>query len=140
MDIASTATTGKDAGSINPLQLLNVIRSAGGALFAQANLHAQLASIEWQEEKQRIRQLMVFSLLAFAFFLCFLFITSAFAIAISWYTPYRIHVFISLIAAYFLLFIWAALRVKTFAELSSKSFAATRAEIAADIALLKNVL
>ena len=140
MEIAKSAITGKDAGSVNPLQLLNIFRSAGGALLAQATLHAQLAQVEWEEEKQRLCQMAIFSLLGFAFFLCFLIVSGAFAIALSWDTPYRTPVFILLIFGYLFALIWAGLRIKTLAALGSNSFAATRAEIAADIALLKSAL
>ncbi len=140
MDFARNDHAGKDASSINPLQLFSIIRSAGSALSAQASLHAQLAQVEWEEEKQRLTNLVIFSVVTFASFLGFLFIVSAFAIALSWDTQYRIPVFITLIIAYFGTLVWAALRVKKLAALGAKSFAATRAEIAADISLLKNAL
>jgi len=140
MDIVKGAVAGKDTGSINPLQLLNIFRSAGGALLAQASLHAELAQVEWEEEKQRLCQMAAFTLLAFACFICLLIIISAFAIALSWYTPYRIPVFIALIIGYAAALLWTGLKIKALAALSSNSFAATKAEIAADIALLKNAL
>ncbi|GGY77765.1 hypothetical protein GCM10011613_22930 [Cellvibrio zantedeschiae] len=140
LEIAKSMTAGKDTDSVNPLQLINLFSSAGSALSAQASLHAQLAQVEWEEEKQRLCQMAIFSVIAFAFFLCFLLVLSAFAIALSWDTPYRIPVFIVLILAHLCVVIWAGLRVKALAALSSNSFAATRAEIAADIALLKSVL
>lgn len=140
MDIVKSAMASKDTGSINPLQLLNIFRSAGGALFAQASLHAQLAQVEWEEEKQRLCQMLVFTLIGFACFICLLLVTSAFAIVLSWYTPYRIHVFVVLILIYILALVWAGLRIKALAALSSNSFAATRAEIAADLALIKSAL
>jgi len=139
MDIVNNAV-GKDTGSINPLQLLKIFRSAGGALLAQASLHAELAHVELQEEKQRLFQMFVFTLLGFACFICFAIVTSAFAIALSWYTPYRVPVFIFLIIAYGVALVLAALKVKALAALSVNSFAATRAEIAADIALIKSAL
>lgn len=140
MDIAKSAINGKDTDSINPLQLLNMLRSAGGALFAQGALHAQLAHVEWEEEKQRLYQIFVFTLIGFACFICLLVVSSALAIALSWYTPYRIPVFIFLILGYLSALVWAGLRIKVLLELSSKSFAATKREIAADIALIKSAL
>ena len=71
MGIANSMNAGKDAGSMNPLQVLSVARSAGSALFAQATLHAQLAQIEWEEEKQRLSSILIFMLMGFA---CFVFI------------------------------------------------------------------
>ena len=140
MDIAKSAINGKDTDSVNPLQLLNILRSAGGALFAQGTLHAQLAHVEWEEEKQRLYQIFVFTLIGFACFICLLVMSSALAIALSWYTPYRIPVFIFLILGYLGALVWAGLRIKALLELSSKSFAATKREIAADIALIKSAL
>lgn len=140
MDIAKSAINGKDTDSINPLQLLSLLRSAGGALFAQGALHAQLAHVEWEEEKQRLYQIFVFTLIGFACFICLLVVSSALAIALSWYTPYRIPVFIFLILGYLSALVWAGLRIKVLLELSSKSFAATKREIAADIALIKSAL
>ena len=34
----------------NPLGVLRLLRSAGGAMCAQAALHSQLARVEWAEE------------------------------------------------------------------------------------------
>jgi uncharacterized membrane protein YqjE len=140
MEIAAGAMTGKDTGSLSPLQLLQMLRSAGGALFAQASLHAQLAQVEWEEEKQRLCRVAMFGVLGFAFALCFLIAVSAFAIALSWNTPYRIHTFTAVIVVHMLGFIGTALAIKKLIALGSKSFAATRAEIASDIALLKSAL
>lgn len=140
MDIAKSAIIGKDTDSINPLQVLNILRSAGSALYAQGALHAQLAHVEWEEEKQRLYQIFVFTLIGFACFICLLTVTSALAIAMSWYTPYRIPVFIFLIFGYLSALVWAGLRIKALLALSSNSFAATKREIAADIALIKSAL
>jgi uncharacterized membrane protein YqjE len=140
MDIAKNALTGTDAGSMNPLQMLTILRSASGALLAQATLHAELAHVEWEAEKQRLYQMFVFTLMGFACFICLSMVVSAFAIALSWYTPYRIPVFIVLILGYLGALLWAGLRIKALLALSSQSFAATRAEIAADIALIKSAL
>jgi uncharacterized membrane protein YqjE len=140
MDVFKSTHTSTDAGALNPLQLLGLVRSAGGAFLAQASLHAQLAQVEWQEEKQRLRQMVAFTLMGFACFLCFIFFTGALVLAISWDTPYRIHVFIGLIFCYLAALIWAALKLKVLAEQGEKSFAATRAEILADIDLIKSAL
>lgn len=140
MDIANSAMTGKEAGSLSPLQLLNILRSASGALCAQASLHAQLAQVEWEEEKQRLCKMALMGVLGFVFFLCFILLLSALAVVLAWSTPYRIHVFVGVTIVHFIGLIWTGLCVKKLAELSSKSFAATRAEIASDIALLKSAL
>jgi len=140
MDTAKSFFTGKEAGSLNPLQLLAVLRSAGGALAAQASLHAQLAQVEWEEEKQRLCKMLIFTLVGFACFLCFLLFAGVLAIAVSWNTPYRLPVLISLVIGHAAVLIWVAFRLKALAALSHESFAATRAEIAADLALIKSAL
>jgi len=140
MDLFKSSRASTDAGAINPLQLLGVLRSAGGAFIAQASLHAQLAQVEWQEEKQRLRSMVVFTLMGFACFLCLIFFTGALVLAISWDTPYRIPVFIGLILCYLAALIFAGLKLKTLAQQGDQSFAATRAEIAADIDLIKSAL
>lgn len=140
MEIANSAMTGKDAGSVSPLQLLNILRSASGAVFAQASLHAQLAQVEWEEEKQRLCKMAVMGILGFAFFMCFLFLLSIFVIVLAWDSPYRIHTFVGVLVVHLLGLIWAGISIKKLAALASNSFAATRAEIASDIALLKSAL
>lgn len=140
MDVLTSTHAGTEAGSVNPLQLLNIVRSASGAFFAQASLHAQLAQVEWEEEKQRLAKMFAFTLVGFACFLCLIFFTGALTLAIVWDTHYRIPVFIFLLFCYAGGIVWAGFQLKKLAALSENSFAATRAEIAADVALIKSVL
>lgn len=140
MDVFTSAHASKEGGTVNPLQLLNIVRSASGAFFAQASLHAQLAQVEWEEEKQRLAKMLAFTLVGFACFLCLIFFTGALTLAIVWDTPYRIPVFIFLLLCYAGGIIWSGLQLKKLAALSENSFAATRAEIAADVSLIKSVL
>lgn len=140
MDVVKSASVSTEAGAMNPLQLLAILRSASGAFFAQASLHAQLAQIEWEEEKQRLSKMFAFTLIGFACFLCFIFFTGAFALVIAWDTPFRIPVFAFLLFCYAAGLIWAGLQLKALIALGDKSFAATRAEIAADVSLIKSVL
>lgn len=140
MDLVTGMNASKDASSINPLQVLSVVRSASSALFAQATLHAQLAQVEWEEEKQRLSSMLIFTLMGFACFLCLLFFVGAFVLTLSWDTQYRIPVFVALIFCYFLALLWAGFKLYALAQKGSDSFAGTRAEIAADIALIKRAL
>jgi uncharacterized membrane protein YqjE len=140
MDIVTGMNASKDASSINPLQVLSVVRSASSALLAQATLHAQLAQVEWEEEKQRLSSMLIFTLMGFACFLCLLFFIGAFVLTLSWDTPFRIPVFLGLIFCYFLALLWAGFKLYALAQQGSNSFAGTRAEIAADIALIKRAL
>ncbi len=140
MDIVNSTNASKDAGSINPLQVLSIMRSASSALFAQVTLHAQLAQVEWEEEKQRLSSILIFMLMGFACFLCLLFFIGAFVLTLSWDTQFRIPVFIALIFCYFLTLVWVGFKVSLLNQKGSNSFAGTRAEIAADIALIKRAL
>jgi uncharacterized membrane protein YqjE len=140
LDLFSNSRSSSDAGAINPLQLLGLLRSASGAVFAQVSLHAELAQVEWQQEKERLSKIIALTLMGFACFLCLIFFLGLFAIALSWDTEYRIHVFVGLILTYIAALGWAGFKIRSLAALGENSFAATRAEIAADIDLLKSAL
>lgn len=140
MELFKSHRSGTEAGAVNPLQLLGILRSASGALIAQASLHAELAQVEWEVEKQRLGKMIIFTLVGFACFLCLIFFIGVGVLAISWDTPYRIPAFIILILCYLMALAWAGFKLKALAALGEKSFAATRAEIAADIDLIKSAL
>ena len=140
MGIVNSMNAGKDAGSMNPLQVLSVVRSASSALLAQAMLHAQLAQLEWEEEKQRLLKMLIFTLMGFACFLSLLIFIGAFVLTLSWDTQYRIPIFILLIICYLIALVWAGVKLHALAEQGSNSFAGTRAEIAADLALIKSAI
>jgi uncharacterized membrane protein YqjE len=140
IDLITSLNTSKEAGSINPLQALTMLRSASDALVAQTALHAQLALAEWKEEKQRLTQMLIFTLVGFAFFICLLLSITAFILTLAWDTQFRISAFLVLIVVHALIALWAVFRVRALGALSSRTFAATRAEIAADIALIKSAL
>ena len=125
---------------INSLDIVRLLRSAGGALLAQLALHGKLASVEWEEEKNRLQQMFIITLFGFVCVLCILFFTGAVVLAFSWETPYRIHAIVSLIAIYGIGVFIAWRRFQTLAALSGNAFAATREELAADIALIRSKL
>lgn len=140
IELFSSSRPSTDAGAVNPLQLLGILRSASGALIAQASLHAELAQVEWEVEKQRLIKIIIFALVGLACFLCLIFFVGLLILAISWDTQYRIPAFIGLILCYVLALVWTGFKLKALAALGEKSFAATRAEIAADINLIKSAL
>ena len=121
----------------NPLGALRLLRSAGGALFAQAALHSQLARVEWAEEKIRLTRIAVAALVGLVSAICLLLLGSLIALALSWNTPYQIPVTAAVLALYLLVFLFAVRTLSRQIALGALSFAATREEIAADIALLK---
>lgn len=130
--------TTRDA--VSPLDVLRLLRSAGGALLAQATLHGQLARVEWEVEKQRLLKLLCVSLVGFSCFLCAIFFIGVAALACSWDTPYRLHTVAVLIVVYSAGASIALYRIRSLLALGEQAFAATRAELAADIALIKSTL
>jgi uncharacterized membrane protein YqjE len=138
----SQASTQADpeGASFNPLKMLRVFRSAGNALFAQAALHGQLARVEWAEEKSRLLRMAVFGVLVFACLLCVMLFAGVLVLAVSWDSVYRIPALIAVIAVYALGGGVAWHYLQALAALGEQAFAATREEIAADLAMLKSRL
>ena len=126
--------------AVNPLDVLRLLRSAGGALLAQAALHGQLARVEWEVEKQRLLKLCCASLLAFACLLCVMLFLGVAVLACSWETPYRFHAVAALIAVYGIGVCVVLRYIQKLLALGDQAFAATRAELAADVALIKSSL
>jgi uncharacterized membrane protein YqjE len=133
-------TTNSDSAAINPLDVVRMLRSAGAALFTQAAMHGQLARIEWADEKARLLQMLVAGLVGFAGLLCVMLFAGGLVLAFSWDTAYRIQAAIALVVAYGLITGFAWSRLKALSARGNQSFAATREELAADLALLKSKL
>lgn len=119
-------------------ELLRLIRYAGPALYSQAGLHAQLLELEWAQEKQRLLGLLLAALLGYAALLTALLSTTGLLLALSWSTPYRLAVALGLVTANGLLLAWACLRLGQLVARGRHSFAASREELAADLALLRS--
>ena len=128
------------AEGLNLFALLRLLRSAGRALFAQAALHGQLVWLEWAEEKQRLLHILLTTLFGFACLLCVMLLGNALVLALSWATPYRIHALLGLLCIHGLAGAIAWRHLHHLLGQGSSSFAATRAEVAADIALIKSTL
>ena len=120
--------------------LLRLLRSAGRAVFAQAALHGQLVWLEWAEEKQRLLHILLTTLFGFACLLCIMLLGNALVLALSWATAYRIHALLGLLCLHGLAGAIAWRHLHNLLGKSSASFAATRTELAADIALIKSTL
>lgn len=123
---------------INSLDIIRLLRSAGGALFAQAALHTELIRVEWAEEKNRLVKMLLLALVGFACGLCLLIFVGVLVLALSWDTEYRIHAVVALIALFGLGIFIAYRRFQKLSALSPNAFAATREELAADLALMKS--
>lgn len=120
--------------------VMRIARSAGGALLVQAGLHAQLLRVEWAEMRGRLLKMLLATLLGFACLLGLMVTLTALLLAASWHTPYRIPAVIALIALYGsgLALAWRHFKLQS--ALNAASFAATRAELAEDLALLRSHL
>lgn len=121
----------------SPQRVVRVLQSAGGALLVQAVLHGQLAAIEWKEERHRLQRMLALTLAGFACLLCTLLFAGALALSASWETGYRIHVLALLMLLFGFGTVLAWQRFGIRAAAGDHSFAASREELAADIALLK---
>ncbi len=136
----TVSETRPDGAPISLLKVLRILRSAGRALIAQAALHGQLAGVEWAEEKSRLSKLIATALVGSAFMLCILLFAGILVLAVTWDTAYRIPSVIALIAVYGVGAVVAWRRFQALSALGEESFAATREELAADIALIKSKL
>lgn len=124
--------------AINPLELIAALRSAGKPLFAQLALHGQLVRIELAEERSRLLQMVVAALLCFIALLCAMILAGVVALAFAWDTPYRIPAAIAVVGVFVLVTGLALWRLRVLVARGRQSFAATREEIAADLALLRS--
>jgi uncharacterized membrane protein YqjE len=135
-----SATMTPDSTPIKALGAIRILRSAGGALLDQLALHAQLAQVEWGEEKTRLLKMLVGAALGFACILCVMLFLGALVMALCWETAYRLPAAAALAALYGLGAGLAWRRLAVLSRHSSESFAASRAELAADLALLRSRL
>lgn len=126
--------------SIDPLKALRLLRSAGAAILSQAGLYGQLARVEWAEEKSRLVKMAILVMLAIVCALCTALFVGILVLTLSWNTEYRIHAVLAVTFAYGLGVVLACYRLKSLSVLGDQSFAATREEIAADMALVKSKL
>jgi len=138
MEAAPTVTA--ELSSTTPLDVVRLLRSGGGALLVQALLHGQLARIEWQEEKQRLLQLLAITLLGFACLLCVLLFAGGFLLAATWDTAWRLPALAGLVLFYGAATALAWRRFQRLAALGDHAFAGLREELAADAALLRSNL
>ncbi|MBX3703034.1 MAG: phage holin family protein [Steroidobacteraceae bacterium] len=124
--------------AINPLELIAALRSAGRPLFAQLALHGELLRVELAEERNRLLKMAVATLVCFIGLLCTMILAGIVALAFTWDTPYRIPAAIAIVGAFVLVTGLAGWRLRVLSALGRQSFAATREEIAADLALLRS--
>jgi len=114
--------------------------SAGGALLVQTGLHVELLRVEWQETRGRLLKMIAASLLGFACLLCLMLAFGALLLVLCWATPLRLPAIATLMALYGagVVLAWRQFQVQF--ALNAEGFAATRAELSADLALLRSQL
>lgn len=122
------------------MEIIKRLRSMAKIVLTRLELHGQLVSVEWAEERQRLQQLLAIFLLGFIFLFCALLFVGVFAIALTWASDYRIHAVAAMFALYSVGFGVCAYRFTCLTARSSATFAATREEVAADLALIRSQL
>src|SRR5689334_25210261 len=86
--------------AFNSFDAVRMLRAAGGSLFSQAQLHAELTGVEWQEEKNRLLRMLAIALLGFACLLCTLLFAGGLALATAWETAYRVPTLAALVLTF----------------------------------------
>lgn len=127
----------QEAGTIHLLRIIHLLRSAGGDLLAQAALHGRLAELEWIGQKRRLAEMVVALLVAAAALFSAMAFTSVMVLALSWDTDYRVSVVFGLIALHAVTLGLAWRKLSAVSSEGSAGFAASRAELQADLDLLK---
>ncbi len=128
------------ATAVDVLSAARILRAAGGALWTQAGLHAELARIEWVAEKQRLLRQLMLAALVLVLAIGALFAAGALLLVIAWDTPWRLAAAIALPLLYAVAAAVVAWRLRVGAVRAAPAFAATRQELAADLALLRSRL
>jgi uncharacterized membrane protein YqjE len=129
-----------DSPAINALGAIRLLGSASGALLDQLALQGQLVQLEWGEEKDRLLKMLVGAVLGLACLQCVMLSVGAVVLALCWETVYRIPAAAALLGLYGLGTGFAWRRFTALSALGGQSFAATRVELAADLALLRSKL
>ncbi len=122
------------------LNIFRLLRSASNALFAQADLHRQLIKVEWAEEKKRLSQILLASLLCFSFFICLVFFLGILVLAFSWDTQYRTISVVGICCVYSLCAYIAWNRLWRLVNRPEGFFASSREEFSADISMIRSKL
>jgi uncharacterized membrane protein YqjE len=129
-----------NASAFSSLLALRRLRPAAQALLAQLQLLGQLAQVEWAEERQRLTGMLLAALLGAIFMLCTMLLIGALVLMLSWDTVYRIPSVLVMLTACAIAMGVMWRRVRVLSSDSEFSFAATRAELALDIELIKSRL
>ena len=118
-------------------RLLRFFQCTAPALLDHVELTLKLAQIEWQQEQQRlINVIQATVLLSFCAAMFFTF-ASAVILASLWESPYRSATVAVILALYALGGAAAWIRLHRLIQQADARFSATRAELARDLALIR---
>lgn len=125
---------------INPLSILQALRSAGSGVLSLVSLYLDLAQVEWALEKARITSLLTTILTGFAFLLSGLTAATVIICVLSWETPFRGIAITGLVFFYTaaLAIIWR--RVNALLAVRHSAFGTLRDELATDMAMIKSAI
>jgi uncharacterized membrane protein YqjE len=130
----------RETKSVNIASMVQMFNSASDALLAQAKLHGQLVKIEWQEEKDRLASIFAALLIGFSCFICLLIFVGVLVMSLSWNTDYQLIALVSLCTFYALASYLAWRQFSLATKMLRGGFAHTRAELSADLAMIKSKL
>lgn len=122
------------------MEIIQRLRASAAIVLTHLELHGRLASMEWQQEKNRLQQLLVFSMLGLMCVFCFLIFVGVLVIALGWPTEYRLYTVAGVVVFYATGLAICCFRCKRLLAQGATSFAETRAEVAADIELIRSQL
>ncbi len=119
-----------------PSSLLGSLREFVGALLGSVHDRIELVSVELQEEKHRLIQLLIWLGAILFLSLLVVFFVSLVLVVIFWETA-RVAVVVSLAAAYLAAWIGVVLAFRRFLQGQPKPFSATLRELREDRACLR---
>lgn len=124
-----------DAGTL--LDAVRLLRTGGRALATHVALHGRLARIEWQEEQRYLLLLVLNAVAGFACLLSLMLFAGVAVLAATWESDHRPAVAAGLALLSGAGVLAARSRVRVLAGRVHRAFEASRQELAADAALIK---
>lgn len=109
-------------------------------LLIQLELRGRLLKIELLQEKNRIQQIICIAFIGFALLLCCLLTLGFFVIAATWTGEYRLLSIAVVFGFYLFGLVYCYIKLNALVAKGADSFAVTREEFAADIALIRSQL
>ena len=112
-------------------------RALGATLLALLRVRAELFALEWNEEAERRKRLVVLTFVAVLFLVPGLLLGAMFFVVLLW-DSYRLHAVAGFTLAYLGVGIWAFMRLRGILRDSPAPFSATLKEFEDDLAMLRD--